>query len=52
MFLKFVEPLVSLLFVERLNDKEALCITGVQVFNSTQGYSNSFKWYGDFVSPV
>mmetsp|Transcript_7747 Transcript_7747/g.11414 ORF Transcript_7747/g.11414 Transcript_7747/m.11414 type:complete len:440 (-) Transcript_7747:30-1349(-) len=49
MFLKLVEPIVSLLFTEKLLDNEALVIIGTQRYNETTGYSNTFNWKSDFV---
>jgi hypothetical protein len=49
MFLIYVEPLVSILFTERLADNEALIISGVQKWCYTKGYSNEFEFYSDRV---
>ncbi|XP_054711847.1 poly(ADP-ribose) glycohydrolase-like isoform X2 [Uloborus diversus] len=46
------ELIVSRLFVERLALTEALIITGVEQYNKYSGYSDSFKWEGNFEDPV
>lgn len=52
MFLKFVEPLVSLVFTEELRENEALLITGCQLFNETAGYSKKFSWVSNFADTI
>lgn len=48
MFHKHVEPLVSMLFTEQLDDNEALIIKGAQRFNETRGFKSDFRFVGDF----
>jgi poly(ADP-ribose) glycohydrolase len=48
MFFKHMEPLVALLFTEKLEDRESIFITGVQRFNRTSGFKNSFEFIEDF----
>ncbi|XP_033230281.1 poly(ADP-ribose) glycohydrolase-like isoform X2 [Belonocnema kinseyi] len=43
------ELLVTMLVAEVLDDTEALVISGVERFSKYEGYSNSFKWAGDFI---
>eukprot|EP00457_Paulinella_chromatophora_P003846 gb/GEZN01003854.1/.p1 GENE.gb/GEZN01003854.1/~~gb/GEZN01003854.1/.p1 ORF type:complete len:687 (+),score=76.50 gb/GEZN01003854.1/:231-2063(+) len=43
------ELLVSMLFVEDLEDLEALLISGYEQFNAYRGYAQSFEWAADFV---
>ena len=38
-----------MLVTEVLDDTEALVISGVERFSKYEGYSNSFKWAGDFI---
>ena len=50
LFLLCPELLASLLFMESMDDNEAILITGHSVFNSNQdSYSRQFKWSGDYV---
>lgn len=42
------ELTVSLLFTEELNDNEVLVITGSEQFNNYTGYSQTFKFAGNF----
>lgn len=48
MFLRYIEPIVSLLFTEKLEDKECLVIVGVQKFNLLQGFKNTFKYVDNY----
>ncbi|GFX24064.1 poly(ADP-ribose) glycohydrolase [Trichonephila clavipes] len=43
------ELIVSRLFVECLGLTEVLVVTGVEQYNKYSGYSNTFKWEGNFV---
>lgn len=43
------ELLVTMLVTEVLDDTEALVISGVERFSKYEGYSNNFKWIGDFI---
>ncbi|KAJ8672540.1 hypothetical protein QAD02_003799 [Eretmocerus hayati] len=43
------ELLITMLVTEALDDTEALVINGVERFSKYEGYSDSFKWSGDFV---
>ncbi|KAJ8679546.1 hypothetical protein QAD02_015333 [Eretmocerus hayati] len=43
------ELLITMLVTEALDDTEALIINGVERFSKYKGYSNSFKWSGDFI---
>jgi poly(ADP-ribose) glycohydrolase len=52
MFHKHVEPIVSILFTEKLEDEEALLIKGTQRFNETKGYKSEFRFVGDFTESV
>lgn len=47
-FLICPELIVSRLFTECLNENEVLVITGCEQYNSYSGYSDTFKWEGDF----
>lgn len=48
-FLVCPELLVSRLFTEALGPKEVLVITGVEQFNDTAGYADTFSWESDFL---
>ncbi|CAG9326326.1 unnamed protein product [Blepharisma stoltei] len=48
MFAKHIEPIVAMLFTEKLEDKEALIIVGAQRYNETLGYKQSFEWIRNF----
>lgn len=48
LFCKHIEPIVALLFTEKLEDRESLAIKGVQRFNKTTGYKNSFMFEDNF----
>ena len=43
------ELIVSRLFTEKLDDNEALVVTGVERYSWYKGYGASFKWTGDYV---
>ncbi|XP_043490315.1 poly(ADP-ribose) glycohydrolase-like isoform X2 [Polistes fuscatus] len=43
------ELMVTMLVTEALDDTEALVVSGVERYSKYEGYSNSFKWTGDFV---
>lgn len=43
-FMQCPELIVSRLFTEKLADNECLRITGVQTYNNTRGYSDTFTW--------
>ncbi|CAF0836933.1 unnamed protein product [Brachionus calyciflorus] len=42
------ELIVSLLFMERMQDNECIYIRGCERFNDYSGYASSFEWKGDF----
>ncbi|XP_053213630.1 uncharacterized protein LOC128396992 [Panonychus citri] len=42
------ELIVSMLFTEKMLDNEAVVIIGAERFNSYSGYSDTFKFAGDF----
>ena len=44
MLLAYVEPIVGMLFLEQLSDKEALHIQGGRVINRYSGYQTDFRW--------
>ncbi|OMJ90185.1 hypothetical protein SteCoe_7474 [Stentor coeruleus] len=48
MFHRHVQPIVSVIFTEKLEDEEALFIKGTQRFNKTDGYKNTFRFADDF----
>lgn len=43
------ELIVSRLFTERLNNGEALIMTGAERFSRYKGYGDTFKWDGNYV---
>ncbi|XP_050589133.1 poly(ADP-ribose) glycohydrolase-like isoform X3 [Bombus affinis] len=43
------ELMVTMLITEELDDTEALIISGIERYSKYKGYSNSFKWMGDYV---
>lgn len=43
------ELMVTMLVTEALDDTEALVVSGIERYSKYEGYSNSFKWTGDFV---
>ncbi|XP_011689783.1 PREDICTED: poly(ADP-ribose) glycohydrolase-like [Wasmannia auropunctata] len=43
------ELMVTMLVTEELDDTEALVVTGIERYSKYEGYSNTFKWKGDFV---
>jgi poly(ADP-ribose) glycohydrolase len=49
MFILSPELIASILFSECLEDNEAIQIKGAERFSCYHGYSESFKWAGDFV---
>ncbi|KAL7671566.1 hypothetical protein ACOME3_006460 [Neoechinorhynchus agilis] len=46
------ELLVSMLFTTRLQDREALQMTGARIFNDTDGYSDKFEYTGPNLEDV
>ncbi|XP_046432924.1 poly(ADP-ribose) glycohydrolase-like isoform X2 [Neodiprion fabricii] len=42
------ELMASMLVAEALDDTEALIITGVERYSNYEGYSDTFKWTGNF----
>lgn len=38
-----------MLVTEELDDTEALIISGIERYSEYNGYSNSFKWLGDYI---
>jgi len=44
MLLSYFEPIVGLLFVEKLEDNEVLYISGIRQFSICKGYGDSFGW--------
>ncbi len=46
------EVLIGRLFAECLDKHEALIIEGAERFSRYTGYSNNFKWAGDFNEAV
>ncbi|XP_011881580.1 PREDICTED: poly(ADP-ribose) glycohydrolase-like [Vollenhovia emeryi] len=43
------ELMVTMLVTEELDDTEALIVSGIERYCKYEGYSNTFKWKGDFV---
>ncbi|XP_020721497.2 poly(ADP-ribose) glycohydrolase isoform X1 [Bombus terrestris] len=43
------ELMVTMLITEELDDTEALIVSGIERYSKYKGYSNSFKWMGDYV---
>lgn len=43
------ELMVTMLVTEELDDTEALIVSGIERYSKYEGYSNTFKWKGDFV---
>ncbi|XP_046737698.1 poly(ADP-ribose) glycohydrolase-like [Diprion similis] len=43
------ELMASMLVAEALDDTEALIITGVERYSNYEGYSDTFKWTGNFI---
>ncbi|XP_076162442.1 poly(ADP-ribose) glycohydrolase isoform X2 [Ptiloglossa arizonensis] len=43
------ELMVTMLVTEELDDTEALIISGIERYSEYNGYSNSFKWLGDYI---
>jgi poly(ADP-ribose) glycohydrolase len=43
------ELLVTMLITEELDDTEALIVSGIERYSKYEGYSNTFKWKGDYV---
>ncbi|XP_024938094.1 poly(ADP-ribose) glycohydrolase isoform X2 [Cephus cinctus] len=43
------ELMVSMLVTEALDDTEALIISGIERYSKYEGYSDDFKWTGNFV---
>lgn len=52
MFIKHVEPLISLLFTEKLEDCECVVIKGSQRFCRTSGFKKNFQFDDDFVENI
>ncbi len=42
------ECLVSMLFCAKMDDNEAILITGAERFSKHSGYGFNFTWAGDF----
>jgi len=47
-FITCPELIVSMLFVERLDDRDAMIVTGCERYCSSIGYADSFRFEGDF----
>ncbi|XP_043249518.1 poly(ADP-ribose) glycohydrolase-like [Colletes gigas] len=43
------ELMVTMLVTEELDDTEALIVSGIERYSKYKGYSNSFKWLGDYI---
>ncbi|KMR04720.1 wd repeat and fyve domain-containing protein 3 [Lasius niger] len=43
------ELMVTMLVTEELDDTEALIVSGIERYSKYEGYSNTFKWKGDFI---
>ncbi|GAB1869593.1 WD repeat and FYVE domain-containing protein 3 [Camponotus japonicus] len=43
------ELIVTMLVTEELDDTEALIVSGIERYSKYEGYSNTFKWKGDFI---
>ncbi|KAL6255823.1 hypothetical protein P5V15_013066 [Pogonomyrmex californicus] len=43
------ELMITMLVTEELDDTEALIVSGIERYSKYEGYSNTFKWKGDFV---
>ncbi|XP_076642631.1 poly(ADP-ribose) glycohydrolase isoform X2 [Halictus rubicundus] len=43
------ELLVTMLVTEELDETEALIVSGVERYSRCKGYSNTFKWTGDYI---
>lgn len=43
------ELIVSLLFMERMNNEECIIIRGAERFSNYQGYAWSFEWHSNHV---
>lgn len=43
------ELMVTMLVTEELDDTEALIVSGIERYSKYKGYSNSFKWMGDYI---
>ncbi|XP_016772532.1 poly(ADP-ribose) glycohydrolase isoform X2 [Apis mellifera] len=43
------ELMVTMLVTEELDDTEALIVSGIERYSKYKGYSNTFKWVGDYV---
>ncbi|XP_076686654.1 poly(ADP-ribose) glycohydrolase isoform X1 [Andrena cerasifolii] len=43
------ELMVTMLVTEELDDTEALIVSGIERYSAYKGYSNTFKWVGDFI---
>lgn len=43
------ELLVTMLVTEELDETEALIVSGVERYSHCKGYSNTFKWMGDYI---
>lgn len=52
MLLAYVEPIVGVLFIEQLSDKEAVHIQGARVVNCYSGYQSDFRWEAAVDSPI
>ena len=47
-FITSPELIVSMLFMERLDDRDAMIVTGCERYCSSRGYADSFRFEGDF----
>lgn len=52
MFFKHVEPLVSVLFTEKMESDECVVIEGCQRFNKTSGFKGKFLFEENFVENI
>ncbi|KAK2575626.1 hypothetical protein KPH14_011889, partial [Odynerus spinipes] len=43
------ELMVTMLVTEALDDTEALIVSGIERYSKYEGYSNNFKWSGDYI---
>ncbi|KAG5681530.1 hypothetical protein PVAND_010954 [Polypedilum vanderplanki] len=43
------ELIVGMLFFESMKPDETILITGAEIFNKHSGYSNTFKWEGNYI---
>ena len=52
MLLAYVEPIVGVLFIEQLGDKDAVHIQGARVVNRYSGYQSEFRWEATVDPPI